>query len=183
MSDACEDLAAAAQHLHSLLGVLRAVSGPDPALQQALDYHQARTRAEAAILAALGKSPDERLLKALRVVQDLPGTLHEAAQRVSWVRGGFGVVVRDDLLETVPPALEWVLQVAADLGCRLEPPSEKTQEQLTDRERQYLELWHQGRSYKEIAEAMGVNKETVKRTLLDLRKRHGPSAVPYRRSR
>jgi len=188
LPDACEDLAAAARHLYSLLGILRAVSYADHTLHQAQEYYQTRTRAEAAILAALGRLPDERLLWALRVIQALPSTLHEAARRVSWLRGGFGVLLRPDrdLLEVLPPVFELVQQVAIDLGCQLEfsaEPEPDTQERLTDRERQYLELWHQGRSYREIAEAMGVNAETVKRAILALRKRLGPDEVPYRRSR
>lgn len=184
-SEVCNHLTQAARALHRLLGVLHEVSraGPDHAL--ALAYHRHRSRAEANLLAALSVTRHPGLRMALDAVQGLPSTLHEAARRVSWLRDGIGVAVRPDrdLLQVLPPALEWVLQAAVDLGCQPEPPPEARPERLTDHDRRLLALWREGRSLKEIASTLQVAPETVRRALVRLRKRLGDRQVPYRRPR
>lgn len=186
MAEACDHLKAALEALRGLLDVLREVSRRDPDFKLALDYHRHRSQAEAHVLAALSVTHHPALRMALDL--DLPATLHEAARRVSWFRGKFGVVVPEhrDLLVIVPQVVELVMQAAADLGCPLEPPPEEArpdQERLTDRDRRCLELWREGRSLKEIAQEMGVGPETVRGYILRLRKRLGPDRVPYRRPR
>jgi DNA-binding CsgD family transcriptional regulator len=165
------------------LGILREVSCRDPDFGLALDYHRHRSQAEAHFLAALSCTYHPALRMALDVLDVLPQTLHEAAMRVSWLRGDFGVVVPEhrDLLVIVPRAVELVMQAAVDLGCPLEPPPEEAR--LTDRDRRCLELWREGRSLKEIAQEMGADPETARRHILRLRKRLGPDRVPHRRPR
>jgi DNA-binding CsgD family transcriptional regulator len=178
VAEACDHLKAALEALRGLLDVLREVSRRDPDFDLAQAYHRHRCRVEAHLLAALSVTHHPALRMALDL--DLPATLHEAARRVSWLRGNIGVVVPEhrDLLVRVPQAIEMVMQAAADL---LEPPPEEAR--LTDRDRRCLELWREGRSLKEIAQEMGVGPETVRGYILRLRKRLGPDRVPYRRPR
>jgi DNA-binding CsgD family transcriptional regulator len=183
VAEACDHLKALHAALRGLLDILRQAScrAPDFNLTQA--YHRHRSQAEAHLLAALSATRHQALRMALDVLDVLPQTLHEAAMQVSWLRGGIGVAVPEhrDLLVIVPRAVELVMQAAADLGCPLEPPPEEAR--LTDRDRQALELWREGRSLKEIAQEMGVGPETVRGYILRLRKRLGPDRVPYRRPR
>jgi len=187
VSEACDHLKALHAALRGLLDVLREVSRRDPDFDLAQAYHRHRSRVEAHLLAALSCTYHPALRMALDVLDVLPQTLHEAAMRVSWFRGNFGVVVPEhrDLLVIVPRAVELVMQTTADLRCPeaspLEPPPEEAR--LTDRDRRCLELWREGRALKEIAQEMGVGPETVRRYILRLRKRLGPDRVPYRRPR
>jgi DNA-binding CsgD family transcriptional regulator len=188
VAEACDHLKAALEALRGLLDVLREVADRDPDFDLAQAYHRHRSQVEAHFLAALSCTYHPALRMVLDVLDVLPLTLHEAARRVSWFRGGIGVVVPEhrDLLVIVPQVVELVMQAAADLGCPLEPPPEEArpdQERLTGRDRRCLELWREGRSLKEIAQEMGVGPETVRGYILRLRKRLGPDRVPYRRPR
>jgi DNA-binding CsgD family transcriptional regulator len=185
VAEACDHLKAALEALRGLLDVLREVSRRDPDFDLAQAYHRHRSQAEAHVLAALSVTHHPALRMALDVLDVLPQTLHEAAMRVSWFRGNFGVVVPEhrDLLVIVPRAVELVMQTTADLRCPeaspLEPPPEEAR--LTDRDRRCLELWREGRSLKEIAKELKVKVETARRYIMHLRKRLGPDRVPYRR--
>jgi DNA-binding CsgD family transcriptional regulator len=181
VAEACDHLKAALEALRGLLDILREVSRRDPDFKLALNYRRHRSQAEAHVLAALSVTHHPALRMALDL--DLPATLHEAARRVSWLRGGIGVAVPEhrDLLVRVPQAIEMMMQAAAELGCPLEPPPEEAR--LTDRDRRCLELWREGRSLKEIAKELKVKVETARRYIMHLRKRLGPDRVPYRRPR
>jgi hypothetical protein len=182
VSEACDHLKALHAALRGLLDILRQIAYRDPDFDLAQSYHRHRSQVEAHFLAALSCTYHPALRMALDVLDVLPLTLHEAARRVSWFRGGIGVVVPEhrDLLVIVPRAVELVMQAAVDLGCRLEPPPPGARG-LSERQEEIIRLRHQGLLVKQIAEKLRVTERTVLREIASIRRTH-PDLLPYRRT-